>query len=136
VQPRSRGEGVIVAHPAMVAAVQAMRGAVPPGNVVIASERHIAFMVAWYTRDPVRLRPDAVPPERRWRLMPLAFIGEGTPLAKGLAAARAEPSLVPPRGLHPRHVDGLVLVPEATWAWVLARLPPAAARHYAAWPTI
>jgi hypothetical protein len=136
VQPRSRGDGVVVTHPAMVAGVQAMRGAVATGDVVITSERHIAFMVAWYTRADVRLRPEAVPPERRWRLMPLAFIGEGTPLAKALAAARAEPSLIPPRGLHPRHVDGLVLVPEATWTWVLARLPAAAQRHYAAWPTI
>jgi hypothetical protein len=136
VQPRSRDEGVVVTHPAMVAAVRALDGVVPPGGVIIASERHIAFMVAWYTRDPARLRPEVVDPARRWRLMPLAFIGEGTALATALAAARAEPSLVPPRGLHPRHPDGLVVVPEATWTWILARLPAASARYYAAWPTL
>jgi hypothetical protein len=132
-QPRSRNEGVIATHPAMVAAVSALAGVVPAGDVVIASERHIAFMVAWYTRAAVRLRPEVVPPARRWRLMPLAFIGAGSPLAQAIAAARTEPSLVAPRSLHPTHVDGLVVMPEATWAWILNRLPPAARRHYEEW---
>jgi hypothetical protein len=132
--PRSRNEGVVVAHPAMVAAVSALRGVVPAGDVVIVSERHIAFMVAWYTRDAVRLRPEPVPAERRWRLLPGAFIRAG--LAAAIAAARAEPSLVAPRGLHAGRADGLVVMPEATWAWVLERLPADERGYYEAWHPI
>jgi hypothetical protein len=132
--PRSRSEGVVVTHPAMVEAVSALRGVVPAGDVVIVSERHIAFMVAWYTRDAVRLRPEPVPAARRWRLLPGAFVGAA--LAEAIAAARAEPSLVAPRGLHPLRADGLVVMPEATWAWIVARLPPGPRAYYEAWRTI
>jgi hypothetical protein len=135
-QPQSRAEGVIAAHPSMVAAVEALDGVVPAGDVVVVSERHIAFMVAWYTRDEVRLRPEPVPPARRWRLLPGAFIGRDSPLAAAIADARREPSLVPPRSLHPGHRDGLVVMPEATWAWIVDRLPPAPQRYYQQWHPI
>ena len=134
--PARRLEGRIVAHPAMVAAMVALEGALPAGAVMIIPERHLMFMAAWYTRAPSRLRPEPVPPARRWRLMPLAFIGAGSALDQALLAARREPSLVPPRGTHPRHPNGLVLVPEATWAWVLAQLPGGSRAHYERWPTI
>ncbi len=136
VQPARREEGVVRAHPAMVAAVRALDGVVPRGDAVVVSERHIAFMAAWYARVPVALDPTTIAPAHRWRLMPLAFIGNGSPLDRALLAARAQPGLVPPRGLHPRHPDGLVLVPEATWEWVLAQLKPKARAYYAAWHTI
>ena len=132
--PRDRTQGKVVAHPAMVAAIQALD--IPPGATAIVPERHLMFMVAWYTRAPARLAPDAVPRDQRVRVMPLAFIGAGSPLDEALTAARAEPSLAPPRGTHPRHPNGLVLVTEPTWEWVLARLPPPARDHFAAWPTI
>jgi hypothetical protein len=134
--PTRRIEGRIVAHPAMVAAVQAMSGDVPAGDVVIVPERHIMFMIAWYTRLPVRLSPEAVPEARRWRAMPLAFIGGGSPLDQLLLEARREPTIAAPIGLHPRHPNGFVLVREATWKWLLDQMPPAARAHYAAWPTI
>jgi hypothetical protein len=51
-------------------------------------------------------------------------------------AARAAPGVEPPLGVHPRHPNGLVLVAEPTWRWVLERLPPADRDAYAAWPTI
>ena len=124
IQPARREEGVVRAHPAMVAAVRALDGVVPTGDTVVVSERHIAFMAAWFARVPVALDPSTVEPAHRWRLMPLAFVGNGSPLDRALMAARAQPTLVPPRGLHPRHPDGLVLVPEATWEWVLAQLAP------------
>ncbi|MCE9575074.1 MAG: glycosyltransferase family 39 protein [Deltaproteobacteria bacterium] len=136
VQPARREEGVVRAHPAMVAAVRALDGIVPTGDTVIVSERHIAFMAAWFARVPTALDPSTVPAAHRWRLMPLAFVGNGSPLDRALLAARAQPTLVPPRGLHPRHPDGLVLVPEATWEWVLAQLPPKARAYYRAWHTI
>lgn len=136
VVPTRRTEGEIVPHPAMVAAVQALTGHVPAGDVVIVPERHIAFMVAWYTRAEIRLRPEGVPRARRWRLLPLAFIRAGSPLDHALVAARAQPELTPPRGLHALHPNGLVLVAEPTWEWALAQLPPAQRAYYERWPTI
>lgn len=134
--PRDRTAGRIHAHPAMVAAVQAVNGLVPAGDTVIISERHVSFMVAWYARVPTRLRPESVPRERRWRLLTLAFIGSGSPLDAALDQARSEPSIAPPIGLHPRHRNGFVLVSEPTWEWLLAQLPPDVRAYYAKWPTI
>lgn len=134
--PWRRIEGRIVAHPAMVAAVQAMSGEVPEGDVVIVPERHIMFMIAWYTRIPVRLSADVVPEVKRWRAMPLAFIGMKSPLDQLLIEARREPTIPPVIGLHPRHPNGFVLLREATWAWLLDQMSPEARAHYGAWPTI
>ena len=134
--PVRRDEGVVRTHPAMATAVRALAGQVPDDAVVICPERHILFMAAWYARAPVRLRPEPVAPERRWRLMPLAFIGRGSPLDDALSRARGVPGLPPPLGLHPRHPNGLVLVSETTWEWVLGQLPAEAAARYRRWRTI
>jgi hypothetical protein len=91
-------------------------------------------MVAWFSQRPVSLRPEAIPYAQRVRLMPLAFMSPE--LQQAIDAARAEPSIAPPIGLHPRHRNGLVLVEEPTWDWILARLPGPIRRHYARWPTI
>ena len=96
--PRDRTQGRILAHPAMVAAVEGLAGRIPDGGIAIVPERHIAFMVTWYTGVPFRQRPEGVPRDRRWRVMPLAFIGVGSPLDDTLMAARREPGLVPPIG--------------------------------------
>ena len=135
-QPGDRLDGEIVTHPALVSAAQALDGHVPPGATLIVPERHIAFMVAWYTGAEVALQPDAVPPDRRYRLLPLHFIGEGSALDHALLAARAQPGLIAPLGVHPRHPNGLVLVAEPTWLWVLAQLPATDRAYFAAWPTI
>ncbi|TMQ17600.1 MAG: hypothetical protein E6J90_22035 [Deltaproteobacteria bacterium] len=135
-QPGAWLDGEIVTHPALVSAAQALRGHVPPGATLIVPERHIAFLVAWYTGAPIAIRPDGVAPERRYRLLPLHFIGAGSALDHALIAARAEPSLIPPLGVHPRHPNGLVLVAEPTWTWVLDQLPAADRARVAAWPTI
>ena len=129
-------DGKVVTHPALVAAVQALNGHIPAGATLIVPERHIAFMVAWYTGAAVALRPDQIPPARRYRLLPLHFIGEGSPLDRQLIAARAEPGLPRPIGVHPRHPNGLVLVAEPTWDWILARLPAADRAELVAWPTL
>jgi hypothetical protein len=84
----------------------------------------------------VSLRPEGVPRARRWRVMPLSFIGMGSPLDQALMAARAEPALTPPLGVHPRHPNGMVLVAEPTWEWLLEQLPPPARKRFTAWPTI
>jgi hypothetical protein len=134
--PTDRTEGRVLAHPAMVAAVEGLAGRIPEGDIAIVPERHIAFMVTWYTGVPFRMRPEGVARAHRWRVMPLAFIGIDSPLDQLLMAARREPGLVPPVGTHPRHPNGLVLVAEPTWEWILARLPPAARDHFTRWPTI
>jgi hypothetical protein len=136
--PAERTEGRIVAHPALVAAVMAARTSIPEGATVIVPERHILFMTAWYTRAPVALRPDRIAYGRRVRLLPLHFIEAGSPLEVALDEARATPSVTePPIGLHPRHRNGLVLVTELTWDWVLAAIRPTSARSYwERWNTI
>ena len=68
--------------------------------------------------------------------MPLAFIGNGSPLDRALMDARREPSIEPPIGLHPRHHNGLLLVHEPTWDWILAHLPPRDRARLLEWPTI
>lgn len=136
--PTERTEGRIVAHPALVTAVMAARTNIPEGATVIVPERHIMFMTAWYTRAPVALHPEHVPYGRRVRLLPLHFIEAGSPLDEALDVARADARVAePPLGLHPRHRNGLVLVTEATWDWLLAALRPTSARTYwERWNTI
>lgn len=135
-RPGPRLDGEVITHPALVTASLALAGRVPPGATLIVPERHIAFMVAWYTGAAVALRPDRVPPARRYRLLPRHFIGDSSALDRLLLDARAEPGLVAPLGVHPRHPNGLVLVTEPTWDWLLARLPPADRAYFEAWPTI
>jgi hypothetical protein len=135
-QPGDRLDGEIFTHPALVSAAQALRGRVPPGATLIVPERHIAFLVAWYTGADVAIRPERVPPARRYRLLPLHFIVAGSPLDRALLDARGEPSLIPPLGLHPSYPNGMVLVAEPTWDWIVARLPAADRARCRSWPTI
>ncbi|NVB81836.1 MAG: hypothetical protein HOV81_25875 [Kofleriaceae bacterium] len=128
-------EGRVVAHPALVSGVIAATTKIPAGATVIVPERHILFMVAWYTRAPVSLRPELVPYPQRVRLLPLAFTGMGSPLEHALDEARLQPDLDPPIGLHPRHHNGLVLVTERTWDWLMKDLGPSA-KPWIDWPTI
>jgi hypothetical protein len=132
--PGDRGEGRVVVHPALVTSIQAMTGELPAGATVIVPERHIAFMIAWYLRAPVSLSPEPVPAERRWRVMLLVWIGAGSPLDRELLAARDRPGPpAPPRGLHPSHPNGMVLVTEPAWQAIAARLPPGS--PWLRWPT-
>lgn len=130
--PGHRDEGKIVAHPAMVAAVQALH--VPDGDTVVVPERHIVFMVAWYARVHAQIRPEGITPGRRWRLLPLAWTGLNSPLDIALTAARTGPH--PPIGLHPRHPNGLVLVPEQTYQRILESIPAETRAAWARWRTI
>jgi hypothetical protein len=128
--PVDRAEGRVLMHPALVSA--AMAAKIPAGKTVIIPERHILFMVAYYTHAQVSLRPEAIAHDSRVRMMPLAFIGQDSPLDHALDDARALPD--PPIGLHPRHRNGLVLVSESTWDWLVARV--GATSRWAKWPTI
>lgn len=132
-----RTEGEVRTHPALATAVAAAIDHLPAGATVIVPERHILYMVDWYTRAPVRLRPEAVPFTARMRMLGLVYMGgpEGV-LSATLDAARREPSIAPPITLHAGHRNGLVLVSEPTWNWILAHLPPEAHDYFARWPTI
>ncbi|MEJ7604337.1 MAG: hypothetical protein WKG01_41135, partial [Kofleriaceae bacterium] len=110
--PGTRTDGRVLAHPAMIAAAQAVRGRLPAGAVAIVPERHILFMVAWYARVPVSLRPDAIPVAQRWRVMPRHFLGFDSPLDAAVLAIRAWPDVIAPVGIHPLHPNGLVIVAE------------------------
>ena len=132
--PGDRAEGRVVAHPALVTSIQAMAGRVPDGATVIVPERHILFMIQWYLRVDVSLRPERVSAERRWRVMLLKWIGADSALDQELLAARARAGpLAPPVGLHPTHPNGMVLVSEPAWEAIAARLPPGS--PWLRWPT-
>jgi len=134
---QARTEGEVLTHPDLAAAVGAAYGRIPEGATVIVPERHILFMVDWYTRAPVSLRPEKIPRRYRVRLLGLVFIGgKGSPLDRSLYVARKDPNVEPPLGLHPDDPNGLVLVSEPTWSWLLGHLPDDERRHFAAWPTI
>ena len=134
---RDLTEGEVVMHPALAAAAANAAGKIPPGATVIVPERRILYPVQWYTRAPVSLRPEPVPPAHRVRVLGLAFIGgAGSPLDRALDAARHEPSIDPPIGLHADYRNGLVLVTEPTWDWLLAHVPDATRAYFERWPTL
>jgi hypothetical protein len=131
-----RTEGQVVTHPALITASQALVGRIPDGDVAIVPERHIAFMVAWYTRARISMRPEPIAVERRWRVMPLAFIRRNSSsLDATLTRARERPDLSV-IGLHPSHLNGMVLLGERTWQAVMEMLPEAERARLEAWPTI
>ncbi|HEY8143896.1 MAG TPA: hypothetical protein VIG06_14525 [Kofleriaceae bacterium] len=124
---------VVRADPDLAAAVAAARGRLPAGAMIVSPERHLVFMTVWYTGVETRLDPDSVPADRRWRLIPMSYMSEA--LVGALDAARAAPGVAAPISLHRGNPNGLVLLPEPTWTWILARLPPPEARAYRSWPT-
>jgi hypothetical protein len=134
--PTRLTQGVIRAHPAMVSAIQALHDEIPRGKTIVVSERHIAFMVHWYTRSSTRLRPESVRADQRVRLVTLAFIGSGSALEHTIDLARNTPIVTPPVGVHPMHRNGLVLIEEDTWQWILDQLPDNLRARPARWPVI
>lgn len=132
-RPWTSAEGVVNAHPAMVEAVSRLPAVVPPGAVVIVPERHVTFMATWYARIDARLRPPPVCGDRCFRLMPGAEIQ--TDLWAALVELRAAPvtGIAPPIDLHAWHPNGLVLLPEATFQYLLAHLRPTERRWYSDW---
>ncbi|HEY5933479.1 MAG TPA: glycosyltransferase family 39 protein [Kofleriaceae bacterium] len=134
--PGARTDGRVLAHPAMIAAAQAMTDRIPAGDTAIIPERHIAFMVAWYTRTRVAIRPDGVPVANRWRVLPRHFIGIDSELDRALLAIRSRTDIPRPLGVHPLHPNGLVIVSEPTWQALLASLPENVRSRWARWPTI
>jgi len=137
-RPVGSPEGLVDPHPALVAAVRALDGVVPPGATVVTPERHVAFMAAWYARVPARLRPPPdADPRRTFRLLTGHFIRERSALWQALDDLRAHPrpDVAPTRDLHPVHANGLTLVPELTWRHLLAGLPEPARARWADWPT-
>lgn len=135
-RPAQFTEGLVRVHPAMHAGIRAARGLVPEDAVVITPQRQLVFMVTWETGADARLRPEPVPPERRWRLLPGRLIDPELGAAIDRARTEAPPGLPRPFGLHPNHRNGLVLMPEATWDWVLEHTPAPVRAHYERWVTL
>jgi hypothetical protein len=135
-RPTGAREGVVDVHPAMQAGMRALDGLVPDGDVIIVPERHLMFMAAWYSGRATRLRPEPVAPARRWRLLPRAYISDELGHLMDRARTLLPASLARPRGLHPGHENGLVLIPEATWQWFVDALPARESRFYQRWPTL
>ena len=100
-------------------------------DVVVSPERHLVFMTVWYTGVETRLDPTSVPVARRWRLVPMSYMSEN--LVRALDEAREAGRIA--IGLHRGNPNGLVLMPEATWDWVLGRLEGGERAWYQRWPT-
>ena len=134
-RPWHSNEGVIRAHPSMVAATARLAGVLPPETVVVVPERHTAFMAAWYGRVNTRLRPPpAVDVDRTFRLLPGAAIRPG--LWSALEDLRAHPvaGVAPSLDLHAFHPNGLVLLAENTFfQYLVARLPTSELQWYRDW---
>lgn len=135
-RPAEFTEGLVRVHPAMQSGMQAARGHVPPDGVVITPQRQLVFMVTWYTGADARLRPEPVPAARRWRLLPGRLIDPALGEAIDRARTEAPADLPRPIGLHPNARNGLVLMPEATWRWVLEHTPAPVRAHYERWVTL
>lgn len=135
-RPIDRRQGVVFPDADMAAAIGAAGAYVPEGDLIITPERLVGFMATYYTGREVHLRPEPYPAERRWRLVTQSFLLRHRGLLAAVADARREPSLTPPRGLHPNHPDGVVLIPEATWTWIVARVPAATAAQLEIWRTL
>lgn len=135
-RPPTSTEGTVTEQPHMVAAMMAARGVVPDGDVVICPQRSLVFMYTWYTGRPARTRPEPVPHDHRWRLLPSRLIHRELHAALDRMRAERPPGLTLPRGLHPRHRNGVVLVPEASWDWLMAHVSPPVRAIYQRWQTI
>lgn len=137
--PTSSREGVSFAHPAMVTAARAMSGVVPDGANLIVPERKVMFLVAWETRVPARLTPSPDrPPDRMYRvLVGHDLLGKRRETAAALDRLRAEkpPGVLQPRDVHSYEANGLVVVREDTFQWLLARLSPAERDAWLRWET-
>jgi len=91
-------------------------------------------MAAWYLRARTSLTARGI--AHPVRVLPLNWHGMGSPLDDALFAARAAPGIPPPIGGHPRHPDGMVLVPDATWQWILLHEAPWGLERWGYWPTL
>lgn len=134
-RPWTSNEGVVRAHPAMVDATRHLRGLFPAGTIVVIPERHTAFMAAYYGEVTVRLRPPvALDPEHTYRLLPGAAIRPGLAAALDRVRDHPVPNLAPVISLHSMHRNGLVLLSEPTFQYLVAALPTVEQQWYQAWP--
>jgi hypothetical protein len=134
-RPWSSNEGVVKAHPAMVEATLHLRGVLPPETIVVVPERHTAFMAAYYGEVNVRLRPPVpLDPEHTFRLLPGAAVRPDLWAALDRMRAQPVPGVVPAISLHPLHPNGLVLLSEPTFQYLVASLPTQEQQWYRAWP--
>jgi hypothetical protein len=132
-KPAASREGVVATHPALATAASAL--SLPPGSLVVTPERKVAFMATWYARVPARLRPPAdLDPTRTFRLLPGASIDDDLRRALDDLRARPRDGVEGVRDLHPHGPNGLVVLSEPTFQYLLTELPPWARARYVRWP--
>jgi hypothetical protein len=134
-RPATSREGLVDVDPDMRAAILAAQDVVPEGDWIICPQRSLMFMATYETRAQVRLRPETIAPERRWRLMPSRFLHEHVVRAMKLLREQRPAGVPLPRGLHPRNEDAVVLMPEVTWEWLMKQIPPWLRKQYDGWRT-
>jgi len=133
-RPWHSEEGVIRAHPAMVEATTRLAGVLAPDAIVVVPERHTAFMAAWYARVATRLRPPpVVDASRTFRLLPGAAVRPALWAALDELRRHPVPGVAPSLDLHSLHPNGLVLLTEPTFVYLVARLPEPERSWYNAW---
>jgi len=118
----------------MVEATTRLAGVLPADTVVVVPERHTAFMAAWYGRVNTRLQPPSVVDiGRTFRLLPGAATRPG--LWASLEELRAHPvaGVAPSLDLHSLHPNGLVLLTENTFQYLVAQLPTYELQWYRDW---
>jgi hypothetical protein len=125
-RPSTSAEGLVDVDPDMRAAILAAQGVVPDGDWIICPQRNLMFMATYETRAQVRLRPETIAPERRWRMLPSRFLHKEVVHALELVRTQ-RPAGIPCRGPAPARRGRVVLMPEVTWEWLMKQISPRSA---------
>ncbi|MFY2563999.1 ArnT family glycosyltransferase [Corallococcus terminator] len=125
-RPSRPGEGTVTVMQDRAEAVHELEGLIPPGALVITTDRHLAFMTTWHTRASARKSvPPRIESARTYRLMATAAL-DG-PFWDSLDACR--PGAAPAEwglGDAPRILSGaMVLLTERCFQEVSNHLPAA-----------
>jgi hypothetical protein len=136
-KPSTLKEGLSRTHPALVTSIRAIDGVLPPHSIVITQDRKVMFMIRWYADQPAQLRPPAdLDPAKTYRLLVGGLMPQPD-MPQLLDRLRAErpPGIVQPRDLHPWGVNDMVLVPEATYRWLVDHMNDKLRAYYDKWDT-
>jgi hypothetical protein len=92
-------------------------------------------MARWYARQPTLLHPPASSAAPLYRLMPRVWLTDDLRAAIDELRTSPRADVAPGRDLHPFDADSLVLLPEATFQYLMTRVRPATRAYYQGWPT-
>ena len=129
---QNRREGVVFTDEHMVSAISAANAYLGKSYVIV-TDRHIGFMTQYYGETDAHLVAEPFPAKTTWRLLTGNFISRNAGLRDVIRQAQNAEGVAPPIGVHPLHPMGVVIMPEATWQWILPRLPDQSRDRLAAW---